>query len=249
MSGGHGVYTHDQLGQNIFGWSTSMRDKIGSESYQKELEKVIRGNALKDFELSELVYDVLCLLHTYDYVFSDDWDEKALQEQIAAFKTKWLKSSRKDRIKSMIDTCMECLKEDLYSSLLSDITISNETVSLTDVRRVTEAWNSLSSVGIQPISRLQSESKRYKGLKARISEYGIDEVLNAIENIRQSDFLCGKNSSGWTVTFDWFVKPNNFPKVHDGNYNNQHGNSPKHESSFDLDEFDNFTMQSCQNRG
>lgn len=129
------------------------------------------------------------------------------------------------------------------------ITVNKETVCRADVRRAVEAWNTLSSVGIQPISRLKPGSMRHKGLTARISEYGIDEVLNAIENIRQSDFLRGKNSSGWTVTFDWFVKPNNFPKVHDGNYNNQHGNSPKHESSFDLDEFDNFTMQSCQNRG
>ncbi len=28
----------------------------------------------------------------------------------------------------------------------------------------------------------------------------------------------GKNKNGWVITFDWFVLPNNFPKVLEGNY-------------------------------
>ena len=30
--------------------------------------------------------------------------------------------------------------------------------------------------------------------------------------------LQGKNSRGWTITFDWFVNPTNFQKVLEGNY-------------------------------
>lgn len=66
MSGGTWNYENDHLGQNIFGWNISFRETIGSESYQEELKHIIRGNALNDFELSMLVYDVLCLLHTYE---------------------------------------------------------------------------------------------------------------------------------------------------------------------------------------
>ena len=55
-------------------------------------------------------------------------------------------------------------------------------------------------------------------LSQRVSEYGSDKVLEAIEKIKQSSFLLGKNNSGWTITFEWFVRPNNFVKVLEGNY-------------------------------
>lgn len=62
---------------------------------------------------------------------------------------------------------------------------------------------------------------RYKSLSARIREHGKDKVLEAIENIKASNFLQGMNDKGWVITFDWFVKPNNFVKVLDGNYSNR----------------------------
>ena len=53
---------------------------------------------------------------------------------------------------------------------------------------------------------------------ARIREYGVSNVLTAIDKIAVSDFLQGKNNKGWVITFDWFVLPSNFPKVFEGNY-------------------------------
>ena len=87
-----------------------------------------------------------------------------------------------------------------------------------DVRRITEAWNSL---GLQQLTKVTSESKRGGMLRARVNEYGVDKVLEAIEKVRQSDFLHGKNSEGWQITFEWLVRPNNFPKVLEGNYDNR----------------------------
>lgn len=103
--------------------------------------------------------------------------------------------------------------------------VSKDTICQTDVRRVIEEWNKLQEVGINPIRDIKPSSKRYQLLKGRIREYGIDEVLNAINNVRNSDFLRGENNRGWMITFDWFVKPNNFTKVLEGNYNKegQHG--------------------------
>lgn len=103
------------------------------------------------------------------------------------------------------------------------ITDSKESVCRTEVQRVVDEWNTLSDIGIKSISKMSSTSKRYKGLVARIKEYGSDTVIEAMEHIRNSDFLRGKNKNGWTVTFDWFILPNNFPKVLDGNYDNQQG--------------------------
>ena len=103
--------------------------------------------------------------------------------------------------------------------------VSKDTICQTDVRRIIEEWNKLQEVGINPIRDIKPSSKRCQLLKGRIREYGIDDVINAIENVRNSDFLRGENNRGWMITFDWFVKPNNFTKVLEGNYNKegQHG--------------------------
>ena len=91
-------------------------------------------------------------------------------------------------------------------------TISIEMVCATAVARVIEAWNSL---GLSQITRIVPNSQRDQWLKKRIREYGVDEIIRAIENVRNSKFLNGDNRKGWVITFDWFIKPNNFPKVLD----------------------------------
>ena len=77
-------------------------------------------------------------------------------------------------------------------------------------------WNTLPSP-IPKVTVLKPGSKRYDSLAARLDEYGIDGLMTAVENIRHSSFLCGKSTS-WHISLDWFVLPNNFPKVLDGNY-------------------------------
>lgn len=94
-------------------------------------------------------------------------------------------------------------------------TISNEMVCATDVAQVIEAWNSLN---LTRIVKITPDSQRAQWLNKRLRDYGLDNILLAIENVRNSSFLMGNNRNGWQATFDWFIKPNNFPKVLDGNY-------------------------------
>lgn len=128
----------------------------------------------------------------------------------------------KDATKTHSDKGLDIDKDiDIDNKLI----VSKDTICQTDVRRVIEEWNKLQEVGINPIRDIKPSSKRCQLLKGRIREYGIDEVLNAINNVRKSDFLRGENNRGWMITFDWFVKPNNFLKTLEGNYNKegQHG--------------------------
>ena len=67
-----------------------------------------------DPEISALVYDVFCLLHSYEWAESGDTDMDAYQKNVEIFKSQWFKKARKDRIKEMIDISTEKLKEDLY---------------------------------------------------------------------------------------------------------------------------------------
>lgn len=89
-----------------------------------------------------------------------------------------------------------------------------------DAQRIVQAWNTL---GLQQVQKLVPDSKRGQMLRSRVNEYGVEAVLQAIEKIRASDFLKGGGGKDFIITFDWFVKPNNFPKVLEGNYDNRGG--------------------------
>lgn len=133
----------------------------------------------------------------------------------------------KDATKTHSDKGLD-IDKDIDKEKDNKLIVSKDTICQTDVRRVIEEWNKLQEVGINPIRDIKPSSKRYQLLKGRIREYGIDEVLNAINNVRNSDFLRGENNRGWMITFDWFVKPNNFTKVLEGNYNVIKGGGIKH---------------------
>ena len=65
-------------------------------------------------------------------------------------------------------------------------------------------------------------------LVARIREYDFDTVCRAINNIKKSRFLQGYVND-FAITFDWFVRPNNFIKVLEGNYTDKQIQRPKQE--------------------
>ena len=53
----------------------------------------------------------------------------------------------------------------------------------------------------------------------QVSDIVLAGYQNAIEQIKNSDFLQGKHSGRpWQITFDWLILPNNYPKVLEGNY-------------------------------
>lgn len=98
-------------------------------------------------------------------------------------------------------------------------TISKDIVSSTKMQQIViDEWNSL---GLQKVIAINPGTNRYKLFNARVKQYGQENILKAIENIAKSQFLKGQNKRGWVITFDWFIAPNNFLKVLEGNYNQE----------------------------
>ena len=79
MSGGHFEYLDSRLKEEIFGWT----DKP--------------TNVLEDRELSELVWDVLDLIHEFDWYYSGD-------------------TGKGVRIKHTIDTALDEVRAELYET-------------------------------------------------------------------------------------------------------------------------------------
>ena len=108
MSGGHWNYENDRVCDDIFG----IYPDYGKSGFNCSGE-ARRRDPLEDPELSELVYDVFCLLHSADWYFSSDTGEDTYREDVKYFKNKWFKSDLNERVNREIESALEKAREDL----------------------------------------------------------------------------------------------------------------------------------------
>jgi len=98
MSGGRFEYLDSRLKSEIFGYSS---------------DKPI--NVFEDREISELVWDVLDLIHYYDWYASGDTRKETYLEKKAAFKKKWM-SNRGVRVRRIVDEALDEVRRELYET-------------------------------------------------------------------------------------------------------------------------------------
>ena len=99
MSGGHFDYIDSRLKTEIFGYE----DKP--------------TNVFEDREVSEIVWDVLDLIHAFDWYKSGDTCEETYLKAKAEFKKKWF-GNHNTRKKEIINTAIAELKAELYKTFL-----------------------------------------------------------------------------------------------------------------------------------
>lgn len=113
MSGGHFDYSNDHLCHDIFGWEVSA--DYGEAGF-KQSKIARRLDPLDDILLSELVFDVFCVLHSYDWWQSGDTGEATYRKDVQRFKDKWLKQLPEERIKEIIDDELNVTRGRLYNA-------------------------------------------------------------------------------------------------------------------------------------
>lgn len=118
MSGGVWNYTNDTLAGDIFGWGLDVDYGLNREEHKISAMQARKADPLEDKELSELVFDVFYLLHSYDWYTSADTGEATYRADVKAFKDKWLKRSEAQRIKDEIEKTLAETRIDLYRDLL-----------------------------------------------------------------------------------------------------------------------------------
>lgn len=64
------------------------------------------------------------------------------------------------------------------------------------------------------------------------------EMRSVFERVEKSDFLSGRNGKWDGCSFDWILKPSNWQKIIEGNYDNRKNESDTQDYSFDLDEYE-----------
>lgn len=197
--------------------------------YTDEMLSTICNQPLSIVRIALKTFEQFNMLHAEDngLLYIENWEKHQNVEGMDKIREQTRKRVAKHRERKALEqsnvtvTLRNATEEDKNKSKNKNKNNSNNS----DVyESVMEAWNLLDD-NIPRITSLNSGTKRYKLLKARINEYGIDKVVEAINNIKLSRFLQGY-VNGFVINFDWFIRPNNFIKVLEGNYNDSKNNKP-----------------------
>ena len=62
---------------------------------------------------------------------------------------------------------------------------------------------------------------RRKAVQSALQAVGQEKITELFRKAEASDFLTKSNSTGWKAGFDWLMKPENYTKVLEGNYDNR----------------------------
>lgn len=115
-------------------------------------------------------------------------------------------------------------KSDEKAYVEQDTTASREKSPRIDFDKVRLQWNRAMDETGAKIPRLKAKitGRRKDFFAARARENGIVACYRVIIKASRSDFLNGGGSRGAVFNFEWMFRPNNFPKVLEGNYDNNH---------------------------
>ena len=117
MSGGRFNYNDGTLFRDIFGWGIDYDYDLRRPENDANRKEIRRQNVFEDKEISELIYDVFCLIRSYDWYASGDTGEDDYQKDVKYFKKKWLAPTSDERYKEIVDKSIEECKEELYKIL------------------------------------------------------------------------------------------------------------------------------------
>lgn len=166
--------------------------------------------------------------------------DEACEKKRAAIKKRWSKGKNTDEYNS-ID-----MNTNLYKSIHND----NDNVNVTDndnehkvtnvtmdannnkksfakksaavdVPKFIEYFNSVLARHGAIIKPVQSVTdQRRAAVEARARENGKASLQTVAMKAAKSNFLNGENDRSWLATFDWLMRPSNFAKVLEGNFDN-----------------------------
>ena len=129
-------------------------------------------------------------------------------------------------------------KQERKNERMKEYIDTNVSIKQHSIQSIIDAWNQLEPYGIKMIYRINPGSKRCTSLIALLEQFGEEKVIQAVDKVKQSDFLQGKTDTRLSLNFDWFINPDNFEKVLDGKYAEKFKKPTKNNNNFDRRQYD-----------
>jgi len=168
----------------------------------------------------DAMIDLLLEDFVVDFEKAADIREKRKKSGKQGAERRWAKTTQTKK------TTPSVSQQSQPSNVLFDVSVSptaNNTVKKPNLTEIKEYWNANIKGNVIPkISKIQHD--RAGKVNARFKEYGREGIITVISKVANSRFL---NSGTFHVTFDWVFSPNNFPKILDGNFDNDKVNNKK----------------------
>lgn len=135
-------------------------------------------------------------------------------------------------------------KQERKNERMKEYIDTNVSIKQHSIQSIIDAWNQLEPYGIKMIYRINPGSKRCTSLIALLEQFGEEKVIQAVDKVKQSDFLQGKTDTRFSLNFDWFVNPDNFEKVLDGKYAEKFKKPTKNNNNFERRQYDMDDLES-----
>jgi uncharacterized protein YdaU (DUF1376 family) len=210
--------------------------RLGNLPYKLVVQKLCNGNANALHELMQeqvfSIADEQIVIKFLDNQLSE-FGHKSNQASKAA-KARWSKHNKnKGKNADAMQTHSErnAIREDKIrlDKIKEDNTNANKLAE-----GVVEYFNGV-CVNLPKVVKLTD--KRKKHILARLKEHSKEDIKKVIDLTAESNFLNGKNTNGWTASFDWIIDKSNFIKILENNYiNKQNGKDRRQISVKDFNE-------------
>lgn len=135
-------------------------------------------------------------------------------------------------------------KQERKKERMKEYIDTNVSIKQHSIQSIIDAWNQLEPYGIKMIYRINPGSKRCTSLIALLEQFGEEKVIQAVDKVKQSDFLQGKTDIRFSLNFDWFINPDNFEKVLDGKYAEKFKKPTKNNNNFERRQYDMDDLES-----
>lgn len=113
MSGGRFNYKQYSIAEEVYGYDMYL--DYGDDGFSKS-RLAAKRNPFEDVEMSEMFWDMLCVLHSLDWYQSGDNCESTYRDDVEYFKKKWFGKTEEDRVKTIVDNAILNMKEDIATA-------------------------------------------------------------------------------------------------------------------------------------
>ncbi len=157
----------------------------------------------------------------YIYIKAFDGRKRVIKSNVNFNKAEW--NNFQGSIENFSMQSRKKCKADKKNFLQSNI--DSKIVSNIDENTYTQVKEKFCEICISLPKIISIDKARKATVKARLKEYSFDDIITVFKKVEQSDFLTGRINADkqrpFKASFDWIMKPSNFIKILEGNYDNR----------------------------
>lgn len=198
-------------------------DEMLATIFRRNLNTVrLALQTFEQFGMIEIVNDTITIPNWGKHQNLDQLESKKkyMREYMQDYRQKQREIACKTNSKTNSKTNVSSLDIDIDKERDKDKDIIHEDKPQkidTEIQSVVDAYHSI-CLDLPKIRTLTKQ--RRSAMKARLSENGMETITEAFRKAQASDFLTGKVND-FKASFDWIMKPSNFCKILEGNYDNR----------------------------